>query len=89
MKAMTQTNMFGTKMGAGTSMISAIVAWLPHIETALRIGASFVAIVAGLYAILNYHADYKRKQKHEEKQHPKDDTRTGSSGHGRRRLHDD
>jgi len=62
MKAMTQTNMLGTKMGAGTSMISAIVAWLPHIETALRIGASVIAIAAGIYAILNYRADLRNKR---------------------------
>ena len=65
------TNMFGAKLGLGTSVTTAIVAWLPHVETALRIGAGSVAIIAGIYAILNYHADLKRKRSKKTK-HEKD-----------------
>lgn len=59
----------GTKLGTGTSLAAVSVAWLPHIETALRIGASAIAIIAGIYAILNYRADLKRKlsDKHHKK----------------------
>lgn len=85
LKAMNQTSMLGTKMGAATSMIGTIVAWLPHVETAMRIGASAIAIVAGIYAILNYRADLKAKN--HEKNKASNRNRNDSGHH--RRLHDD
>lgn len=59
----------GTRIGAVTSFAATFVAWIPQIEAALRVCASFIAIIAGIYAILNYRADLKRKQndKHHKK----------------------
>lgn len=63
MKTKTMThNMLGTKMASGTSMFAAVVAWLPQLEAGLRVGASVIAIVAGVYAILNYRADLRAKR---------------------------
>lgn len=87
LNTMQPSSMFGTKMGAGTSILGAITAWLPHLETTLRIGASIVAIVAGLYAILNYAADLKNKRQNHEKN--KNNTRTANTIGNPDRLHSD
>lgn len=85
--AMHQTTMLRTTMGMGTSILGAITAWMPHIEAAIRVGAGLVAMVAGIYAILNYRADLKHKKQVYENNEI--NTRTGSTGGNPDRLHGD
>ena len=74
-------------MGTGTSILGAITAWLPQLEAAVRIGASLIAIIAGIYAILNYAADLKHKKQTYEKN--KNNTRTGCADNPPAGLHND
>ena len=65
------TNMLGTKTGLGTSIVAAVIANVSQIEVGLRIAASCIGIIAGIYAILNYHFDLKRKRTQDEIKTPK------------------
>lgn len=86
LKAMHQTNMIKTTLGTVTSILGASVSWIHAIEEGVRIGAGIIAIIAGIYAIMNYRADLKVKNQNYEKN--KSNTRTASTDGRHRRLHD-
>jgi hypothetical protein len=46
-------------LATATAMASAITTWMPHIESALRIGVSIVGILASIYAIRYYRSKTK------------------------------
>lgn len=59
---MTNSESAAVGIGAGVSAMGAAASWVGSVEVALRMGASAVAIVAGLCAIYAFIANRKKKE---------------------------